>query len=86
MLCNGLGKRLDMSSGASGDTPTGDHAVASSQTSQEAVAVGGRVTAGADSNRRTLVLYHWWLIRPGVKYRNRTGNSTIHRRMLYPLS
>lgn len=48
-----------MSSGATVDTPTGDRAVASNQTSQEAVASGGRVTAGADSNRRTFVLYRF---------------------------
>ena len=46
-----FGKKLDMSSDAAGNTPTGDHAVASSRTSLEAAAIGGRVTAGADSNR-----------------------------------
>ena len=40
-----FGKKLNMSSGTAGNTPTGDRAVASSQTSLEAVAVGGRVTA-----------------------------------------
>ena len=45
MFCKGLGKKLDMSSGAAGNTSTGDRTVASSQTSQEAVAVGGRISA-----------------------------------------
>lgn len=48
--------------------PTGDRAAASRRTSQEAVASGGRVTAGAESNRGTFVLpiTEWWLVRPGV--------------------
>ena len=75
-----------MSSGTAGNTPTGDRAVASSQTSLEAVAGCGRVTAGADSNRRTLVLYHWWLHCLVSKCRSRTCDSTINSRMLYPLS
>ena len=54
-----FGKKLDMSSDAAGITPTGDRAVASSQTSRKAVADCGRVTAGADSNRRTFVLYRF---------------------------
>ena len=51
VVCEGLGKKLDISSSATGDSSTGDRAVASSQTSQEAAAVGGRITAGADLNR-----------------------------------
>lgn len=86
MFCKGLGRQPDIRSGATGNTPTGDRAGASRRTSQEAVAKGGRVTAGADSNRGTLVPSHLVASGPGVKYRNRTGNTTIMSRMLYPLS
>ena len=51
MFCKDLGKKLDIGSGATGNASTGDRTVASSQTSQEAVAVGGRVSARADLNR-----------------------------------
>ena len=58
MFCKGRGKKLDMSSGATGNTSTGDHAAASHQTSQEVVASLRHTPApGADSNRRTFVHY-----------------------------
>ena len=101
-----FGKKLDMSSGTAGNTLTGDRAVASNQTSREAVAVAaGLLPERIDSlrspfgrtscvcprerlgaNRRTFVLYRLVAPLPWLKYRNRTGDTTISCRMLYPLS